>query len=168
MSTWYYKLNESEEKGARWYGTSIHEHAVSHSLHDCKVDDKKDGLDVHIEGAAAEWAFAKHHNIFPNTQLNGPDHIDFTLPNGLTVDVKSTDHIAGNLLVPLRYNLDNSAESFALMRGTIKKGFEYVGWIPAAEFFDKAKRKRMDEHLPETWYLGAGFLRHEPIYKPNL
>ena len=167
MSTWYHKLNEGEEWNARWYGTRLHEHAVNHGLHDCKVDDKLDGLEAHIEGAAAEWAFAKCHNIFPNTQLDGPNHIDFTMPNGVTVDVKSTWHIDGNLLVPLNFNVNNSADAFALVRGTIKKGWEYAGWIPAEEFFKKAKVDKTRKDLKDTWILGAGWLRRELVWKPN-
>jgi len=168
MSTWYQKLNDGEEWSARWYGQRLQSDAVSQGLHDCKVDGKLDGQTAHEEGAAAEWFFAKVHNIYPNTQLDGPGHIDFTMPNGVTVDVKSTPHIDGNLLVPLHININNSAGAFALVRGTIKKGWQYVGWIPADEFFKKAKVDKTREDLKDTWILKAGFLRRELVWKPNL
>ena len=49
----------------------------------------------------------------------------------MTVDVKSTDNFSGNLLVPLYITSDNFADALVLMRGTLEKGFEYVGWIKA-------------------------------------
>ena len=168
MSTWYNLLNEGEEFSARWYGQRLETEAVSLGLHDCKVDHSLNGREIHEEGAGAEWYFAKRHNIYPNTQLDGPNHIDFTMPNGITVDVKSTARIDGNLLVPLHFNVNNSADAFALVRGTFKKGWEYVGWIPAEEFFKKAKIEKKREDLKETWSLHAGLLRRELVWKPNL
>ena len=113
-----------------------------------------------------QGAFAKMFNLFPNTQIDGPNHVDFTLPNGMTVDVKSTDNFSGNLLVPLHITSDNSADAFVLMRGTLEKGFEYVGWITREGYYEKATKRQMADGMPYTWYLGAGHLNHEPIIKP--
>ena len=113
-----------------------------------------------------QGAFAKMYNLFPNTQIDGPNHVDFTLPNGMTVDVKSTDNFSGNLLVPLHITSDNSADAFVLMRGTLEKGFEYVGWITREGYYEKATKRQMADGMPYTWYLGAGHLNHEPIIKP--
>ena len=112
-------------------------------------------------------AFAKMFNLFPNTQIDGPNHVDFTLPNGMTVDVKSTDNFSGNLLVPLHITSDNSADAFVLMRGTLERGFEYVGWITREGYYEKATKRQMADGMPYTWYLGAGHLNHEPIIKPT-
>ena len=106
-------------------------------------------------------------NLFPNTQIDGPNHVDFTLPNGMTVDVKSTDNFSGNLLVPLHITSDNSADAFVLMRGTLEKGFYYVGWITREGYYEKATKRQMADGMPLTWYLGAGHLNHEPIIKPT-
>ena len=114
-----------------------------------------------------QGAFAKMFNLFPNTQIDGPNHVDFTLPNGMTVDVKSTDNFSGNLLVPLHITSDNSADAFVLMRGTLEKGFEYVGWITREGYYEKATKRQMADGMPHTWYLGAGHLNHEPIIKPT-
>jgi hypothetical protein len=114
-----------------------------------------------------QGAFAKMYNLFPNTQIDGPNHVDFTLPNGMTVDVKSTDNFSGNLLVPLHITSDNSADAFVLMRGTLEKGFEYVGWITREGYYEKATKRQMADGMPYTWYLGAGHLNHEPIIKPT-
>lgn len=114
-----------------------------------------------------QGAFAKMFNLFPNTQVDGPNHVDFTLPNGMTVDVKSTDNFSGNLLVPLHITSDNSADAFVLMRGTLEKGFEYVGWITREGYYEKATKRQMADGMPYTWYLGAGHLNHEPIIKPT-
>ena len=113
-----------------------------------------------------QGAFAKMFNLFPNTQVDGPNHVDFTLPNGMTVDVNSTDNFSGNLLVPLHITSDNSADAFVLMRGTLEKGFEYVGWITREGYYEKATKRQMADDMPYTWYLGAGHLKHEPIIKP--
>ena len=114
-----------------------------------------------------QGAFAKMFNLFPNTQIDGPNHVDFTLPNGMTVDVKSTDNFSGNLLVPLHITSDNSADAFVLMRGTLEKGFYYVGWITREGYYEKATKRKMADGMPHTWYLGAGHLNHEPIIKPT-
>ena len=113
-----------------------------------------------------QGAFAKMFNLFPNTQIDGPNHVDFTLPNGMTVDVNSTDNFSGNLLVPLHITSDNSADAFVLMRGTLEKGFYYVGWITREGYYEKATKRQMADGMPYTWYLGAGHLNHEPIIKP--
>ena len=34
-------------------------------------------------------------NLFTDTQIDGPNHVDLALPNGVTVDVKSTGNLAG-------------------------------------------------------------------------
>ena len=114
-----------------------------------------------------QGALAKMFNLFPNTQIDGPNHVDFTLPNGMTVDVKSTDNFSGNLLVPLHITSDNSADAFVLMRGTLEKGFYYVGWITREGYYEKATKRQMADGMPFTWYLGAGHLNHEPIIKPT-
>ena len=114
-----------------------------------------------------QGAFAKMFNLFPNTQVDGPNHVDFTLPNGMTVDVNSTDNFSGNLLVPLHITSDNSADAFVLMRGTLEKGFYYVGWITREGYYEKATKRQMADDMPYTWYLGAGHLNHEPIIKPT-
>ena len=98
-----------------------------------------------------QGAFAKMFNLFPNTQIDGPNHVDFTLPNGMTVDVKSTDNFSGNLLVPLHITSDNSADAFVLMRGTLEKGFEYVGWITREGYYEKATKRQMADDMPFTW-----------------
>ena len=166
MATWYLELNDFDKKCAKWYAQELHNYAVSFDLNEKKMNHGKDGLEIHIEGAAAEWAFAKMFNLFPNTQIDGPNHVDFTLPNGMTVDVKSTDNFSGNLLVPLHITSDNSADAFVLMRGTLEKGFEYVGWITREGYYEKATKRQMADDMPYTWYLGAGHLKHEPIIKP--
>ena len=113
-----------------------------------------------------QGAFANMFNLFPNTQIDGPNHVDFTLPNGMTVDVKSTDNFSGKLLVPLHITSDNSADAFVLMRGTLEKGFEHVGWITREGYYEKATKRQMADDMPFTWYLGAGHLNHERIIKP--
>ena len=161
MPTYNHQLNECEEWSARWYGERINEDAKANGLHECKVAEGRSGVTIQVEGIGAEWAFAKIHNIFPNTNMEGPNHVDFTMPSGMTVDVKSTDHPRGNLLVPHRFNLDNSADAFALMRGTIKDGFEYVGWVSAIDFFNDANKQRMQPWLPLTWFYSASELNPE-------
>ena len=99
-----------------------------------------------------QGAFAKMFNLFPNTQVDGPNHVDFTLPNGMTVDVNSTDNFSGNLLVPLHITSDNSADAFVLMRGTLEKGFYYVGWITREGYYEKATKRQMAEGMPYTLY----------------
>jgi hypothetical protein len=159
--TYFYTLNECEAACVSWYGKHINEFAAKSGLTECKVATDRDGLQIQVEGIGAEWAFAKAHNIFPNTNMSGPNHIDFTMPSGVTVDVKSTDRQNGNLLVPLRFNISNSADAFALVRGTMAGGFNYVGHVMAVEFFQKAEKRRMRDDLPATWFFPASGLNRE-------
>ena len=110
-----------------------------------------------------QGAFAKMFNLFPNTQIDGPNHVDFTLPNGMTVDVKSTDNFSGNLLVPLHITSDNSADAFMLMRGSLEKGFEYVGWITREGYYEKATKRQMAERVRRELQLEPGFAVESPV-----
>ena len=165
MSTYFYKLNVTETKCAEWIGSSQQQYAQNCGLNEHKIDGSQSGVDIHIEGSGAEIAFAKIHGIYPNFHEDGPTKIDFVI-DGMTVDVKSTKHKSGNLLLPLKFTPDNTAEALALVRGTISSGFGYAGWIETAEYFEKADRRDLGWGL--TWFLDASNLRQELIKKPNL
>jgi len=165
MATYYYKLNNTEAKCAEWIGSSQQQYAQNYGLNEHKIDGSQSGVDIHVEGSGAELAFAKIHGIYPNFQEGGPTRIDFVI-DGMSVDVKSTKHKAGNLLLPLKFSLDNSAEAFALVRGTVFDGFDYAGWIMAVEYFGKAEKRDLGWGL--TWFLDASELNQELIKKPNL
>ena len=165
MSTFFYKLNNTESKCAEWIGSDQQQYAQSSGFNDHKIDGSQSGVDIQVEGSGAEFAFAKIHGIYPNFHEGGPIKFDFVI-DGMRVDVKSTKYTSGNLLLPLKLTLANSAEAFALMRGTISDGFDYAGWVTAEEYFAKAEKRDLGWGL--TWFLDASELRQELIKKPNL
>lgn len=55
-----------------------------------------------INGVAGELAFAKAFNLWPDLDSSGPCVVDVTLPDGRTVDIKTTPVIGGNLIANLK------------------------------------------------------------------
>ena len=130
-------LEPFELETAERYGTKVHLYAEQKGLHDMKQDDSQDSLQMNIDGSIAEHRFAKHFNVYPNYDLNGPCHVD-VIVDGKTVDVKWTSKPNHNLAVRWNITPGNAADFFVLMRGETLGKMGYAGWIGKDEFFEKA------------------------------
>jgi hypothetical protein len=91
-------------------------------------------LDTDLEGIAAEFAFCKLFNLYPDLSMERPkadeDLGDCTLKDGRGVDVKGTKYKTGKLIaVPWK---KGKAPLFALMVGTFPK-YTFKGFMPADE-----------------------------------
>lgn len=90
-----------------------------------------------LEGIAAEIAFCKIHNIYPDftifTRSTKSDKGDARLANGMTVDIKTTKYINGKLIaVPWK---EPNVDLFALMVGTFPK-YEFKGFMQKLELLN--------------------------------
>ena len=89
-----------------------------------------------INGFAAEMAFCKLHNLYPDFSVhyvsarNGTDTGDCRLPDGRTVDVKTTTYKSGKLLIAGWKQ--RTVAMYALMIGSIDVGFRYCGAIASS------------------------------------
>lgn len=130
-------LDPFELDTAKRYGTEVHFYAEQKGLQDMKQDDSQDSKQMNIDGSIAEHRFAKHLNIYPNYDLNGPNHVDVYV-DGKSVDVKWTSKPNHNMAVRWNITPDNAADYFVLMRGETLGKMGYAGWIGKDEFFEKA------------------------------
>lgn len=102
---------------------------------------------VDVTGVAAEYAWAKHHNVFPDltfiSRRNGFDNITA----GKRVDIKSTSQLSGRLISnPQQQNPDIDLMVLAIVQLPF---VHFVGWCRPEEL-------RKPEHLID--------LGHGPVY----
>ena len=95
--------------------------------------------DTDLEGIAAEFAFCKLNNLYPDFSVftrsskNNTDCGDVKLNNGATVDVKSTKYPTGKLLaVPWK---KPTSTYMALMVGSFPK-YEFKGIMESEELIN--------------------------------
>ena len=131
--TVFVTLTDVEKSWAKQWATAIYDASTGKNLHDAKVDKSVDSLELDIIGFSGELAFAKMTNQFPVTNTDGPTHIDCVV-NGKTVDVKTTRRELGQLLVRPAH-MDDPAEAYVLLTGTIDTGYTYKGHMYAEDVF---------------------------------
>jgi len=144
-------LSESEQ---RICGYIAHRRTSNNRLEE--VSDVKVGNISHeimdLEGFAAEFAFCKLFNIFPDFYIGvtsskkGNDKGDAVLFNGMTVDVKSTTLPHGKLLVvPWKKRID----LFALMTGTFPT-YTFKGFMDYDETMKKSRLEKQNPNYPAS------------------
>ena len=101
--------------------------------------------ETEVEGVGGELAFAKMCNLYPDFSVV-PGKYDF-IAHGMTVDVKTTKHKNGRLLVSSTKKISD-CDSYVLVVGSMPR-YEIIGWAYAPEIIN-------EEHLGE---LGNG-----PVY----
>ena len=101
--------------------------------------------ETEVEGVGGELAFAKMCNLYPDFSVV-PGKYDF-IAHGMTVDVKTTKHKNGRLLVSSTKKISD-CDSYVLVVGSMPR-YEMIGWAYAPEIIN-------EEHLGE---LGNG-----PVY----
>ena len=93
---------------------------------------------VHLEGLGGEIAFAMKFNLFPDlTFAPREGGSDFKTRSGSTVDVKTTRHENGHLLVSPD-KARNPSDLYVLMVGEFP-AFRYVGYAPKERVFQPDK-----------------------------
>jgi hypothetical protein len=93
------------------------------------------GLDIDAQGVTAEYAVAKHFNVFFDLGLSPRTGSADGVMNGYSYDVKSTHHALGKLLATLKDNPDVDMYIMCITpdRWTVKM----VGWCWKKELINK-------------------------------
>lgn len=97
------------------------------------------GLDIDAQGVTAEYAVAKHFNVFFDLGLSPRAGSADGVMNGYSYDVKSTHHALGKLLATLKDNPDVDMYIMCITpdRWTVKM----VGWCWKKELINKKNIK---------------------------
>jgi hypothetical protein len=97
------------------------------------------GLDIDAQGVTAEYAVAKHFNVFFDLGLSPRTGSADGVMNGYSYDVKSTHHALGKLLATLKENPDVDMYIMCITpdRWTVKM----VGWCWKKELINKKNIK---------------------------
>jgi len=98
-------------------------------VRDLKVGDA-DPWELDVEGMAAELAFCRAANVFPDTDTRPrADSPDCVLPSGLVVDVKGTSREDGNLIAPTtKHKNEHTADIAILVVGKFPFSEDGKGW----------------------------------------
>ena len=103
---------------------------------------------VDLNGLGGEVAFCRLFGLEPDfdTSNGAENKVDARLPDGRTVDIKTTDHPRGNLLARV---IHDEIDVFVLVRGRFPS-YKLVGWIDRAIF--KRSRKKNMGYGPTHFY----------------
>jgi hypothetical protein len=126
-------LSEFEIKIARYLGRSRHRFARNKNIVDAKIGNQSNE-ETDIESAAAEIAFCKLYNLYPDLQIGEVPTHDAMLPCGATVDVKQTKYQNGMLLVTTK-KIANPSDIYVLLTGKMPE-FTDRGGFPREWIFD--------------------------------
>ena len=128
-------LNKAEQKLAQYLANARYAAATKRNRQPGVVGPQSVQLS-HLEGVAAEIAFCKLCNVYPDLDIDAdavlPD-FDCTTPEHGRVDVKVTKYLDGNLIAYMG-KVDHCADCYALMVGEFAV-YECKGWATAAELF---------------------------------
>ena len=117
-------LTTAEQKLAIYMAKCRHATARNSAIRNCKMG-KQGDYETDLEGIAAEIAFCKMMNVYPDLQVGVRPDEDATLPTGQTVDVKTTKYKNGRLLA-VRWKKP-VVDLFALMVGEFPT-YRFVGF----------------------------------------
>lgn len=128
-------LSEAEQRLASFIGKTRHLSSREQGIKDLRRGDKPADL-IDREGAAAEIAFCKAFNIYPDLDVGEKKVVDCTLSSGHTVDVKWTSRPEGMLItVPWK---KPKVDIFALVVGTMPE-YRIAGWMLATELIKEER-----------------------------
>lgn len=123
-------LTEAEQRLAKFLATRRYQNARSKGLFNAKMGDQSNEL-TDLEGIAAEIAFCKLVNIYPDLDLDHTNPADCYLRDGRAVDVKSTIYSSGRLLC-VRWKNVTQVDLFVLMVGEFPR-YRCAGFMSSAE-----------------------------------
>jgi len=143
-------LSETECSIAEMIGRRRRQISLAYDRTSTRHDFTSDGIKNDIESSAAELAVAKYFNIYPEWS---PTHgevpkFDLTL-HGLHLDVKSTDRLDGNLLIPF---LDKSLV-YVLVCGSMPKK-SLIGCLRGDLVPERGRWREDLPHAP-CWFVPA-------------
>ena len=111
-------LNQAEQKLAQFIAKERHRHNRLNGITNRRMGPQSDEQ-TDLEGMAAEIAFAKYANVYPDLDTDGDEHPvhDAMLYDGKLVDVKSTTYPTGRLIVAPWKDVD-AVDVYVLVVGT--------------------------------------------------
>ena len=111
-------LNTAEQRLAKFVAKERHRHNRLNGITNRRMGPQSDEQ-TDLEGMAAEIAFAKYVNVYPDLDTDGDEHpvYDVMLYDGKLVDVKSTTYPTGRLIVAPWKNVD-AVDVYVLVVGT--------------------------------------------------
>jgi hypothetical protein len=110
------KLNQTEQELAQVLAQRRYEAARGQGLTDMKQGGQSN-WETDLEGIAAELAFCKLANVYPDMETASMNPHDCHTRTGAAIDVKSTKYPHGRLLA-VRWKDASKVDLFALMVGT--------------------------------------------------
>lgn len=125
-------LNETEKSIARHIAKQRYENARSKGIVDGKMG-RQSNYDTDLEGAAAELAFCKDKNIYPDLE-NRVDLGYDCMYYGTRIDVKATKYKTGRLLATLKKKVCENVDVFVLMVGSFSTYYTIVGAVAKEDF----------------------------------
>jgi hypothetical protein len=149
-------LNDAEQRLAKYLAKRRHDAARMDGIPDMKMGPQS-AYDTDLEGIAAEIAFCKIMNVYPDTDIvvgNRPISDAYTTGMG-SVDVKATKYRNGRLLATTK-KYAKHPDSYALMVGEFPS-YRFVGWVPAGELL--MERNIKDLGHGEGYALDQSMLR---------
>lgn len=110
-------LNTAEQRLAKYVGRERDLNGRRNGFTNRKLGPQSDEQ-TDLEGVAAEIAFARHFNVYPDLDIDCTEYPDFdaVLPNGLKVDVKTTTYPNGRLIVAPWKDVD-AVDAYVLVVG---------------------------------------------------
>lgn len=127
------QLNEAEQRLAKFLAKARYEKNRSTNTKDGKIG-PQDCSVTDLEGIAAEIAFCKMTNVFPDMQLEERPAFDATLHCGTTVDVKATKYKNGRLLaVPGKVDKCAGLDVYSLIVGEFPGPYEFKGFMKSED-----------------------------------
>lgn len=112
------KLNIFELQIAYFMGKKRYENARRKGIKNVKMGDQSNAY-TDVNSAAGEIVFGKMFNLYPDFQFEKLNDYDFILPDGRTVDVKTTHYPRGKLVATLKTK-KKAADLYALIIGNVK------------------------------------------------
>ena len=152
-------LNEAEQKLAKYLAKKRYDAARRDGIPDMKMGPQS-AHETDLEGIAAEIAFCKIMNVYPDTDVvvgARPVADAYTTSFG-SVDVKTTKYRNGMLLATTK-KYTKHPDSYALMIGEFPR-YRFVGWVPAEELL-------MEKNIRDLGH-GRGYaLNQNMLRKPE-
>ena len=132
-------LNETEQKLCKDIASNRYSNNRANSVSNKKIG-KQTNEETDLEGIAAELAFCKLFNVYPDLTIysrsSSQDKGDVLLPNGKTVDIKTTKYKTGKLLAVTWKS--NKVDYYALMVGEFPN-YTFKGFMESSELLKPSR-----------------------------
>lgn len=121
-------LNGSEQSIVIRIAKERSEYDKANGFTDHRKAEKQTAEFIEQNGLGGEMAFCKAFNLFPDVATDYPSEHDAVLPNGMKVEIKTTEYKTGKLIVRRL----NEADVYVLVTGTFPV-YTIVGYIRSAD-----------------------------------